>query len=248
MFYCGKADIGQNFRKFSLHSSLFASPIVNYFSKILPRSCFLSLRTPKPDRLLAKLCLKPIKHAFAPLAGPYDVAHKNHRETTMPYQNIDASLSPEDIQAIKDAVDTIIQKLPFLVNLTPKERKSLFKAGPDGVSFLQNALNAAQDHPTIFPASFRATEFKRDVDLFTTLTDIGIIVASLASEIDDTRIAVGSEAMQEASQIYTYVKAAAKTYPLAINHISRTPEKYHHPTRAIEGPFGILLVDQPTQQ
>nr|VFJ62600.1 MAG: hypothetical protein BECKFM1743C_GA0114222_103202 [Candidatus Kentron sp. FM]VFJ63053.1 MAG: hypothetical protein BECKFM1743A_GA0114220_103232 [Candidatus Kentron sp. FM]VFK14321.1 MAG: hypothetical protein BECKFM1743B_GA0114221_103162 [Candidatus Kentron sp. FM] len=32
----------------------------------------------------------------------------------MPYQNIDASLSPEDIE-------TIIQKLPFLVNLTPKE-------------------------------------------------------------------------------------------------------------------------------
>nr|VFJ60003.1 MAG: hypothetical protein BECKFW1821B_GA0114236_105310 [Candidatus Kentron sp. FW] len=69
----------------------------------------------------------------------------------MPYQNIDATLSPADIKAIKAAVDTIEQKLPFLVNLTPKERKALFKAGPDSVSFLQNALDAARDHPNIPP-------------------------------------------------------------------------------------------------
>nr|VFJ57936.1 MAG: hypothetical protein BECKDK2373B_GA0170837_10695 [Candidatus Kentron sp. DK] len=74
-------------------------------------------------------------------------------------------------------------------------------------------MNAAQDHPTIFPGSFSTPEFKNDVDLFTALTDIGTVIASLASEVDDTRIAVGGEAMQEASQVYTYVKAAAKTTP-----------------------------------
>jgi len=131
----------------------------------------------------------------------------------MPYQNINAILSPEDIKTIKAAIDTIGQKLPFLVNLTPKERKSLFKAGPDSVSFLQNALNAAQDHPGILPTNFSIPEFKNDVDLFTVMTDIGTVIASLASEVDDTRIAVGGEAMQEASQVYTYVKAAAKTTP-----------------------------------
>nr|VFK21492.1 MAG: hypothetical protein BECKLPF1236A_GA0070988_1030511 [Candidatus Kentron sp. LPFa]VFK34973.1 MAG: hypothetical protein BECKLPF1236C_GA0070990_1031711 [Candidatus Kentron sp. LPFa] len=61
----------------------------------------------------------------------------------MPYQNIDASLSPADIKAIKATFDTVLQKMPFLINLTPKERKSMFKAGPDSVSFVQNALNAA---------------------------------------------------------------------------------------------------------
>nr|VFJ45994.1 MAG: hypothetical protein BECKFM1743A_GA0114220_100313 [Candidatus Kentron sp. FM]VFJ52206.1 MAG: hypothetical protein BECKFM1743C_GA0114222_1010615 [Candidatus Kentron sp. FM]VFK09143.1 MAG: hypothetical protein BECKFM1743B_GA0114221_1009615 [Candidatus Kentron sp. FM] len=61
----------------------------------------------------------------------------------MPYQNIDASLSPADAKAVKDAFDTVLKKLPFLVNLTPQERKSTFKAGPDSVSFVQNALTAA---------------------------------------------------------------------------------------------------------
>nr|VFK12963.1 MAG: hypothetical protein BECKLPF1236A_GA0070988_100807 [Candidatus Kentron sp. LPFa]VFK29038.1 MAG: hypothetical protein BECKLPF1236C_GA0070990_100798 [Candidatus Kentron sp. LPFa] len=131
----------------------------------------------------------------------------------MPYQNIDANLSPADIKTIKAAVDAILEKLLFLVNLTPKERKALFKAGPDSISFVQNALNAAQDHPGILPANFSTPQFKKDVDLFTALTDIGAIIASLDSEVDDTRIAVGGEAMQEAAQVYTYVKAAAKTTP-----------------------------------
>nr|VFJ66475.1 MAG: hypothetical protein BECKDK2373B_GA0170837_11706 [Candidatus Kentron sp. DK] len=57
----------------------------------------------------------------------------------------------------------MLKKLPFLVNLTPQERKNTFKAGPDSVSFVQNALTAAQDHPDILPASFSANEFKNDV-------------------------------------------------------------------------------------
>nr|VFJ42712.1 MAG: hypothetical protein BECKFW1821A_GA0114235_100254 [Candidatus Kentron sp. FW] len=131
----------------------------------------------------------------------------------MPYQNIDATLSPADVKAIKAAVDTIEQKLPFLVNLTPKERKALFKAGPDSVSFLQNALDAARDHPNILPPTFDTPAFQHDVELFTAMTDVDAVIAALAAEVDDTRMAVGGEAMQEASQVYTYVKAAAKTTP-----------------------------------
>nr|VFK78188.1 MAG: hypothetical protein BECKSD772D_GA0070982_100859 [Candidatus Kentron sp. SD] len=58
----------------------------------------------------------------------------------MPYQNIEASLSPEDIKAIKDAFALIQEKLPFLINLTPKERRSLFKTGVDSVSFIECAF------------------------------------------------------------------------------------------------------------
>nr|VFK42436.1 MAG: hypothetical protein BECKSD772F_GA0070984_11226 [Candidatus Kentron sp. SD]VFK48245.1 MAG: hypothetical protein BECKSD772E_GA0070983_11187 [Candidatus Kentron sp. SD]VFK80609.1 MAG: hypothetical protein BECKSD772D_GA0070982_11337 [Candidatus Kentron sp. SD] len=62
--------------------------------------------------------------------------HKNQpnpKEPSRPNQNTDASLSPADIKA---AFDTVLQKMPFLINLTPKERKSTFKADPDSVSFV----------------------------------------------------------------------------------------------------------------
>ncbi|HWT03843.1 MAG TPA: hypothetical protein VN256_26585 [Pyrinomonadaceae bacterium] len=131
----------------------------------------------------------------------------------MPYQNINAAISPADVQAVKDSFATILAKLPFLVNLTAGERKAIFKAGPDSLSFIQNAAAAAQNNPTIFPASFSAPDFQKDVDLFAALTELGTVASSVASRIDDTRLAVGGEAMQQATQVYNYVKTAAKTSP-----------------------------------
>lgn len=131
----------------------------------------------------------------------------------MAYQNIDASLSVADIQAVKDAFATILTKLPFLVNLTADDRKKVFKTGPDRLSFVKNAVTGAQGNPDIFPASFSVTAFQRDVDLFDVLTELGTMASSVASQIDDTRLAVGGEAMQEATQVYNYVKEAAKTTP-----------------------------------
>jgi hypothetical protein len=131
----------------------------------------------------------------------------------MPYQPISATVSAASVQAIKDAVATIEQKLPFLISLSEAERKKLFKTGPNRLSFVQNALTAAQDNPTILPASFDADEFELDVDLFTVMTEINTLIAQLASEIDDTRMAVGSEAISEASNVYSYVKTAVKTTP-----------------------------------
>ncbi|HEY5346111.1 MAG TPA: hypothetical protein VIK62_07185 [Verrucomicrobiae bacterium] len=131
----------------------------------------------------------------------------------MPYQNISATVAAADLQAIKDAVAVIQQKLPFLVNLTPDERKSIFRTGPNSLSFVQNALQAAQNNPDILPKSFDTDEFALDVALFAVLTDINTAVAQLVSEIDDTRLAVGGEAMKEASQVYNYVKTAATMTP-----------------------------------
>jgi hypothetical protein len=117
------------------------------------------------------------------------------------------------MQAVKDAISTIETNLHFLISLTNDERRTLFKAGPKRLSFVQNALTASQDNPDILPKSFDAAEFESDVELFAALTEIGTLVEQLFSKIDDTRLAVGSEAMDEASDVYNYVKAAVKKTP-----------------------------------
>nr|VFK18910.1 MAG: hypothetical protein BECKLFY1418C_GA0070996_105016 [Candidatus Kentron sp. LFY] len=62
----------------------------------------------------------------------------------MPYQSIEATLSPADVKAIKAAFDPVLQKMPHLSTLRPrKERKSIFKAGFHSISFVQNALDVA---------------------------------------------------------------------------------------------------------
>jgi hypothetical protein len=131
----------------------------------------------------------------------------------MPYQNIDATVSANDLNTVKGAFATILEKLPFLVNLTVDERKSTFKAGPNSLSFVPRAASAAQDNPKIFPASFDIPAFQKDVDLFVVMTELGTLVDSLASQIDDTRLAVGGEAMREASLAYKYIQTAVKNTP-----------------------------------
>jgi hypothetical protein len=131
----------------------------------------------------------------------------------MPNPNINASVPAVDVQAVKDAFAAVLTKLPFLVNLTPGERKSTVKTGPDSVSFVQKALTATLDFPDVFPVSFDTPGFQKDVDLFNLLTELTTLAESVASQIDDTRMAVGGESMRQGMQVYEFVKTGAKTTP-----------------------------------
>lgn len=97
----------------------------------------------------------------------------------MPTQNINAAVSA-DAQAVKDAFAAVLNKLPFFINMTPDERKAIVKTGLESVSFIKNALTAAQDHPTILPSSFDTTAFQKDVVLFEVLVQLATLAASLA--------------------------------------------------------------------
>lgn len=59
------------------------------------------------------------------------------------------------MQAIKNALATIEQKLPFLISLTDAERKQLFKIGPERLSFAQNAAQGSLNNPSIPPGQLR---------------------------------------------------------------------------------------------
>lgn len=131
----------------------------------------------------------------------------------MPYQNIDATIAPLDMQGVKDAFADILERLPFLVNLTVDERKSIVKTGPDSLSFVQTALTGVQANPNIFPPSFDKGGFAKDVALFAALSELRAVAESVTSQLDDTRMAVGGEAMQGAIQAYKYIQTAAKTTP-----------------------------------
>ena len=150
----------------------------------------------------------------------------------MPYQPITATVAPADVTAIKAAIATIQQKLPFLISLTDAERKSLPKAGPNSLSFVEHAQTAADNNPTILPGSFNAANFDSHVSLFATLTDINTSIAQLASSVDDTRMAVGSEAMNEARSVYEYVKSAAKNTPGLKPVADQLGERFQHASAA----------------
>jgi hypothetical protein len=74
-------------------------------------------------------------------------------------------------------------------------------------------LSAAQNYKNILPPSFDLEAFQRDVDLFAAMTELNTDSESLNSQIDDTRLAVGGEAMKEATQVYKFAQASENTTP-----------------------------------
>ncbi len=131
----------------------------------------------------------------------------------MAYQNVNASISPEDIQEIKAALQTVQKKLPFLITLTTEERRKLVKMGDKSLAFVNNSVVAAQSNRDILPPSFAVEELVRDYQLTTTLTEILTSMRQLTEQVDDTLLAVGSDAMSSSLTVYDYVKTAAKKTP-----------------------------------
>jgi len=74
-------------------------------------------------------------------------------------------------------------------------------------------LNAAQSNQNILPASFDLNGFTNDYRLATTLTEVDMLLSQLNEQVDDTLLAVGSEAMASSLTVYDYVKTAAKKTP-----------------------------------
>ncbi|MGV0027577.1 hypothetical protein [Phormidesmis priestleyi] len=131
----------------------------------------------------------------------------------MSVKEVNANLSDADLQEIKRAIDTIQNKLPFLMTLSAEERKQLYKLGDKRLPFVQNSLNAAQNNRNILPASFDYDGFANDYRLATTLTDLRMRLRQLTEQVDDTLLAVGSEAMVSSLTVYDYVKTASKKTP-----------------------------------
>ncbi|WP_295449726.1 hypothetical protein [uncultured Thiodictyon sp.] len=119
---------------------------------------------------------------------------------------IDATLSAEQSDKIKAAVAAIIEALPFLVDLNPKDRAERIKFGEKNFSFVIKMLAVALANPKIFPADFPLEEFRTDVQLIEALYPILHSIQALLGKIEDTYFAAGSEAYAAALLAYHYAK------------------------------------------
>lgn len=129
------------------------------------------------------------------------------------YSKNSAVLSAQEVSDIRKAIGEIADKMPFLISLTKEERIRLVKLGPKSVDFATDAAEAARTFPDILPVSFGAEEFQKDSSLFATLTSIGMMLDSLQEKVNDTIIAVGSEAMNDALEVYAQVQIAQAKKP-----------------------------------
>jgi hypothetical protein len=141
----------------------------------------------------------------------------------MPDNRISATLSDADQQAVLTAINTIREKLPFLLDLSPEERKALPRLGDKSRGFVTQALEIASRNPDILPRSFDVEEMCKDVELLDAVLPVMLALAQLNELVEDTYIEVGSEAYAAALNVYQYTRAAGKGAALdgALDTLSR---------------------------
>ena len=120
------------------------------------------------------------------------------------------TLTPADRDAVMAAIATIKEKLPFLIDLTPEQRKSLPKMGDKSRAFVSKALEVAAQNPDFLPRNFDLDEMRKDVQLFEQLYPLVLSLTQLQELVDDTCVAVGSEAFAAALLVYNYAKASGE--------------------------------------
>jgi hypothetical protein len=123
---------------------------------------------------------------------------------------ISATLKQSERDEVLQAIATIKDKLPFLIDLTNEERKALPKMGDKSRAFVSKALEVATQNPEFLPRSFDLDEMRKDVQLFEALYPVLLSLSQLHELVDDTSLAVGSEAYAAALQVYTYAKASGQ--------------------------------------
>lgn len=128
----------------------------------------------------------------------------------MPANRVSAQLGEADRQAVLAAIETIRQRLPFLVDLTPEERRTLPRMGEKSRGFVEQALLVAEQNPDILPRSFDVGEMRNDVALLSALSPTLHALSQLNELVDDTVMAVGSEAYASALLVYQFARAAGK--------------------------------------
>ncbi|MEH2073938.1 MAG: hypothetical protein V7K57_06030 [Nostoc sp.] len=126
----------------------------------------------------------------------------------MAKNRISATLAPADKEAVMQAIATIREKLPFLVDLTTEERRTMLKMGDKSRAFVSKALEVATQNPNFLPRSFDLEEMRRDLTLFESLYPVLLSLTQLQELVDDTCIASASEAYAAALAVYSYAKAS----------------------------------------
>lgn len=117
----------------------------------------------------------------------------------------------------QNVLDEVNQKLqdcknllaPYLIALTADERKSLFKMGDKTLATVQKVKSYLETNPEFAPNYMEKSEFLKDEAVVSGLSPIFNLTEQLASDLDDTIMLAGSEALTASMFYYGTTKEAA---------------------------------------
>lgn len=119
---------------------------------------------------------------------------------------VSATLSAETRKSILGMLAEIRKNMDFLITLKSNQVQSLFKLRNSYAPFVEMAYNVMNEHPEIMSNIFEQDEFRKDFELSKDLALIVDAVRQLCDTLLDTQMAVNSDAINNALEVYTAVK------------------------------------------
>ena len=118
----------------------------------------------------------------------------------------------DDVQTHLDAIKNLLE--PYLLSLTPEERKTMLRMGDKTVAFVTKTAEYATTTPAFVPAFVDLAELKQDVAGINALAPLRRQLEQLALDTDSTVMVAGGEAYGNALTVYANIKFMAKNKQL----------------------------------
>ena len=99
---------------------------------------------------------------------------------------------------------------PYLVVLTPPERRNLFEIGTESLKFLEMSHGIAVDYPEMFPSIMEVAAFREEFFNIYELHQVSGKIDQLKNVITDTKMLAGRNTLDTALVFYNTVKIAAR--------------------------------------
>jgi len=140
-------------------------------------------------------------------------------------------VTAELTDAVKDEIITKIAEitalLPFVINLSPEERKQIPKMGDKSIAFVEKSLELAAANTELVPPYLSIEELGKDFQLSKQLFPIQMALASLSEKVSDTQMAAGSDAYAASLIFYNTMKGAARAgVPGVDTAVSQLKERF----------------------
>lgn len=122
---------------------------------------------------------------------------------------IDVIVKDPEIIAVKAAMQTINDSLPFLIGLTKTERETMNAIDVDNKGFAEDALNAGINNPDMLSKYISVEAMQKDLTLYGQLDVLAGLTKQLLEKLEDTKLLAGSEAYTSALALYKMFIGAA---------------------------------------
>ena len=124
---------------------------------------------------------------------------------------INQEVPEEVITEVKAKIAEIKASLkPYLIALSPQERKNLPKMGDGTEPFVSKSIEYSSSAPQFAPPFLNVDGFKIDMKVWEQLMSVYRPLAQLTQDLDDTVMEAGAESYTSALSYYNSVKFAAR--------------------------------------